>query len=1212
MRASQQRTISPWFLILGTVLFSCCSSTAQIYVFGRADYTTGSWPSAVAVSDFNGDGIPDAAVVNTLDKTISIRLGNPDSTFQSASNLPTGTTPVGLVVADFNGDGKLDLAVSNLDDSTVSILMGNGDGTFASRVDYATDLEPRTLAAADVDGDGRLDLLVATGAGTVSVLRGNGDGTFQGHVDFQAAPGAGAGQAGILALGDFNGDEKIDVAYPDVDNDTVAILLGNGDGTFQPFVQYATARGPDGVAVGDFSGDGRADVAVSSGFENTVSLLLGNGDGTFQTHVDFAAGPDPGQLLAWDLNGDGKLDLAVVNQSCYGCTGSISVLLGKGNGTFQPHVDYGTGVNPALAIADLNGDTHPDFSLVNSSNNNLQVLIGNGDGTFPGWVDAAQGTDSDSIVTGDFNGDTFPDLAVDNDTLGTVTVLLGDGKGGFPTRMDSPSGGNVATITAGDFNGDGKIDVAGTHINNSDLSVMLGNGDGTFGAPTNFPAGSTPIMIANADLNHDGHTDLIVLDQVLFGGQLSGAVSILLGNGDGTFKSHVDYPPGGNFVAVADLNGDGNLDLVLTNGAIPGVVSVLLGKGDGTFRPAVTYSTDPSPGSVAIADFNGDGKLDLAVTSYTATSALSIFLGNGDGTFQTRQTFDAGTFAASAVAGDFNGDGKLDIVIGGMLFSVLLGNGDGTFEPPLYYSFALSPTWIAAADFDGDGGLDVAVTGPNGNAVAVLLNRPVVALSPAKLDFGTQIIASTSAEQTLLISNPGSTPVAFSGAILSGSAAGDFPLTVPCSGQISVGGNCAISAAFRPTAAGQRTAQLILTDNAPAGRQAASLMGKGTGPGVVFSTTTLSFALQPVGVTSSPLSATLTNSGDQSLTLGSISITGPNTGDFLQTNTCGVLPVSIQPGATCTFSVTFTSSPTGGLVRTASLTITDNALDSPQSVLLIGNVTSPEVSFSPAAETFAPQIVGTSSSSQAIKLSNVGNAALTIQSLQLTGPDSADFNQSSDCPISPATLAASSGCTITAAFTPSAIGAETATITVIHNAPCCGQDILLNGTGVDFSLAATPASRTVNAGQSTNYTVSVAPTGGFSQLVNITCSGAPTAATCGISPSSLTPDGTNASSATVTINTGPRAKLAASSSLFAPWTTGFVITLLIFLPTAYPSKKRRRMASSLACLGILILAGCGGGSPAAPKGTPAGTYTLTVSGSSGGAIRTATITLIVN
>lgn len=1212
MKESPLRTLILRVLIWST-MFSCSGSClGQSNVFGRADYTTGNYPSAVSAADLNGDSRLDVAILNTVDKTVSIRLGNADSTLQEPSSLATGATPVALLIADFNGDGKLDLAVSNFDDYTVSIFLGNGDGTFGGRVDYPTDIEPRTMAFVDLNGDHHGDLLVATGAGTVSVLLGNGNGTFQGHVDFPAAPGAGAGQAGVLAVGDFNGDGKIDVAYPDVDNDTVAVLLGKGDGTFQPFVQYPTARGPVGVTVADFNGDGHLDLAVTSSFQNSVSILSGKGDGTFPAHQDFAAGSTPGEIMAVELNGDGNVDIVTANQSCENCLGSLSVLLGKGDGTFNAHVDYGTGHNPAVAVSDFNGDGHPDFAIVNGLDNNLQILIGYGDGTFPGGRDIASGTDSDSIVVADFNGDSYPDLAVDNDTLGTVTVLLGDGKGGFPSTLDSPSGGNLVTITAGDFNHDGKIDVAGTHSGDTSAVVMLGNGNGTFGSPVNFPTGSMPGLIINADLNNDGHLDLIVLDQIALTGQPSGVVSILLGNGDGTFKPHLDYPPGGNFITVADLNGDGKLDLVTTNGSTQGAFNILLGNGDGTFQSAISYSTNPSPGSVAVADFNNDGKLDLAVTSFAATSSLEIFLGNGDGTFGKPQQFDAGSFAGSAVSGDFNGDGKIDVAISGAAgVSVLLGNGDGTFGAHRDYPLAQSPVAIVVADFDGDGGLDLAASRlSGGSALSVSLNRPVAALSPTHLDFGTQTIAGTTASETLLVSNPGAAPLIFSGTLLDGPDSEDFLVTVPCGAQIPVAGNCAILAAFKPTAAGQRTAQLSVTDNAPGGPLVASLTGKGTGPGVIWSTTTLSFPSQPIGVTSSPLSVKLSNSGDQPLNIAAIAIVGSNLGDFTQTNTCGTLPVAISPGSSCAFNVSFTSSPSGGLVRTANLTVTDNALDSPQSVLLIGNVTSPEVSFSSASLTFGQQIVGTTSTGKAITLSNIGNAPLSIRSIQVTGPDSTDFSQVTNCPTSPATLAAGVSCTATATFQPSDVGDKTATITFTHNAPCCGQDILMSGSGTDFSLAASPSSSVVAAGQSATYTLSITPSGGFNQTVQLTCTGAPQAASCTISPLSVTPDGTHVSSATLTITSSGSAESSEVGGSLGALTAAVGFAGLIVLLTPSVSGNRKRAMQSMAFLGLMILSGCSQGSKS-PR-TPPGNYTLTVSGHSGAATRTTTVMLTVH
>src|SRR6267143_783252 len=181
-----------------------------------------------------------------------------------------------------------------------------------------------------------------------------------------------------------------------------------------------------------------------------------------------------------------------------------------------------------------------------------------------------------------------------------------------------------------------------------------------------------PVFVAVGDLNGDRTPDLVVANSFA-------AVSVLLGNGDGTFGANTDLPIGGaTSVAIADLNADGKLDLAVTGSSS---VSVLLGNGDGTFGAKTDFTTGPGPASVAIGDLNADGKLDLAVANYSSTS-VSVLLGNGDGTFGPKTDFATGPFPVSVAIGDLNADGKLDLAVANLnssTVSVLLGNGDGTF-----------------------------------------------------------------------------------------------------------------------------------------------------------------------------------------------------------------------------------------------------------------------------------------------------------------------------------------------------------------------------------------------------------------------------------------------------------------------------------------------------------------------------------------------------
>ena len=258
----------------------------------------------------------------------------------SRTDYPTGANPDGLIAADFNGDGKLDLAIANSADNTVTILLGNGDGTFTAAALLATGAgsAPQLPIAGDFDGDGKLDLATANQTEhTVSVLLGNGDGTFQPHVDYAAVPAAAATKdvAGV-ALGDFNRDGKLDLAVANPSNNTVSVLIGNGDGTFQAPVSYATGNHPINFGVADLNGDGILDLAVANLNDRTVSILLGNGDGTFKPQVSYpttgGALIGPTAVATGDFNGDGKVDLAITNNG----DNSVSILPGNGDGWYVP------------------------------------------------------------------------------------------------------------------------------------------------------------------------------------------------------------------------------------------------------------------------------------------------------------------------------------------------------------------------------------------------------------------------------------------------------------------------------------------------------------------------------------------------------------------------------------------------------------------------------------------------------------------------------------------------------------------------------------------------------------------------------------------------------------------------------------------------------------------------------------------------------------
>jgi FG-GAP-like repeat/FG-GAP repeat len=356
---------------------------------------------SVAVADLNGDGTPDLVVANwcilgnvCASSSVAVLLGKGNGTFRAPMTYSSGgVNSNSVAVADVNGDGKPDLVVVNVNSGTVAVLLGKGNGTFQPAVTYgAGGAAPISVAVADINNDGNPDLLVAIDNNGVyssmGVLLGNGNGTFQPAVTYNS----GGYSACSVAVADVNGDGKPDVVVANLyfaisgsgDKGSVGVLLGNGDGTFQPAVTYSSgAYEADSVAVADINNDGKLDVLVANqcadakcAKEGTIGVLLGNGDGTFQAVVNYPSGGYWTLSVAVaDVNGDGIPDLVAANDCATVCEnntgypGSVGVLLGKGNGTFSPGVSFGSGGygTRSAVVADLNGDGNPDVVVANCS-----------------------------------------------------------------------------------------------------------------------------------------------------------------------------------------------------------------------------------------------------------------------------------------------------------------------------------------------------------------------------------------------------------------------------------------------------------------------------------------------------------------------------------------------------------------------------------------------------------------------------------------------------------------------------------------------------------------------------------------------------------------------------------------------------------------------------------------------------------------------------
>jgi hypothetical protein len=665
---------------------------------------------------------------------------------------------------------------------------------------------------------------------------------------------------------------------------------------------------------------------------------------TFMAPVDYTTGTLPFANAVGDFNGDHNLDVAVVNYN----SNNVSVLLGNGNGTFQPQVEYPVGTEPsAITVADLNNDGWPDIAVADEIGETIAVLINNADGTgtFKPAVLYPAGHAPRGITAGSLRNNGIMDLVVANNLGGDVTVFLGVGDGTFKPGVNYAADVNPKSVALGDLSGNGILDIACANHNTNDVSILMGNGDGTFQPPVNYPVGIDPRHVLIYDFNKDGKLDLVTAN----GGEKT--ISILYGNGNGTFQAQVKYNANASprWLAVADYNNDGFLDVATSNYDAKNI-SVLLGTGSSVsgqaFLTHQDYTVGPNPTGLVAGAFTPSGLPDIAVTVGGLPTAPNTYMGvlldnpgtlsptsltfasQSEGTTSAPQAITLTNVAPDAIPINniaFSGADPADFSQTNTCGSDLAG-AKSTCTINVTFTPTATGTRTATMTVTDDGGGTTQSATLTGTGAA---GTSSLTVSPTALTFAVQVVGTTSAAQTISVTNPSTIAVTFTSIAITGTNPKDFLETNNCGTSLAANASCTINVTFKPTTINIRNAAVTLTDSASNSPQSVTL--KGTGTAVSLSPTSLTFAAQTVGTSSTPQTITLTNvSAAGTVVVSKVSIAGTNATDFSETNNC----TSIAPKGTCMIKVTFKPTATG--TRTASVSIADNGGGTPQTAALTG------------------------------------------------------------------------------------------------------------------------------------------------------------------------------------------------------------------------------------------------------------------------------------
>ena len=477
-------------------------------------------PYGISVGDFNNDNQSDIVITNTGSNNIGVYLGYGDGSFSTIRLYSTGNNsyPIAVAFGDVNNDSRLDIVVANYKSDNIGVFLGYGNGSFATMMAYSTGKgsSPFFVTVADFNNDGRLDIAVANYyTSNVGILLGYGNGKFANQVIFLLGPDDGPMW---LTVGDFNGDNQLDIATANYQRSTVSILRGHGNGSFASVRTYSAGAGslPSCISIGDFNNDNKSDIAVVNYGLNSVVVLFGLGDGSFLLGSVYSTGTgsSPVALVNGDFNKDGRLDIAVANYKL----STIGVFLGHKSQPFAGVEEHF--VNPrtephSVALGDFNNDSWLDIVVANYGSDSIGILLGRNGRDFKDIQSYSTGNDSApySVALAHFNNDTYLDIVVANSETDNIIIFLGDGTGNFPINKTYSTGirSRPYQVSIGDFNNDNISDIAVANSGTNNILLLYGYKNGTFTNETYlFGYEYQPYSLAVGDLNEDDWIDIAI------------------------------------------------------------------------------------------------------------------------------------------------------------------------------------------------------------------------------------------------------------------------------------------------------------------------------------------------------------------------------------------------------------------------------------------------------------------------------------------------------------------------------------------------------------------------------------------------------------------------------------------------------------------------------------------------------------------------------